>query len=155
MAFSHTYQEPEDKEFVVVEAGDYQVEVKKVETGIANSGKLSGSQKITVFLKPKGQEALVRDDLFDAPTMSWKNDRFVKCFNMRANPGEAIEFTSASLVGLRGWVRIIKEKSTKGNDFNKVTTLYIDKPPMKRNTQVELPAEPVGATTEDDDDLPF
>ncbi len=141
--------------FELLKPGDYAFEVIGYEAGLSNSGKTSGCEIVTLKLKLFSDAtfskpvAVLSDRLTFPGTGGRDLDRFLnaqlnmfaKCTGLAGAVGEAIEYSEAACVGLRGWLRVKQVKSEKtGNMMNRIDFFRTDKGQIAKVVQMAAPA---------------
>lgn len=141
--------------FELLKPGDYAFEVIGYEAGLANGGKTSGCEIITLKLKLFSDAtmtkpvAVLSDRLTFPGTGNRDLDRFLnaqlnmfaKCTGLAGAVGEEVEYSEAACVGLRGWLRVKQAKSDKTGDMvNRIDFFRTDKGRIQKVVNVAAPA---------------
>lgn len=163
----HTFDTPTEGTFEHI-TGEFPFEVIAFEAGIqGGTGPTKGSDCIELkckffaddtFTKPLAQWT---EKLIFHESIGWKINNFTDCANMlidgrKPKPGEGVDFSEESCIGLRGWAKCEPESSRtdKTKIYNRVKQWLITKPKLaKKNTQPE-PADDPG-TPIDADNISF
>lgn len=142
-----TYTQAPNKTFELLPDGDYLLEIISGEPGISQAEKYRGSDQFELKFEVKEPAQMVggsfNDWLTFHPTLNWKVDNFLTCFNYGAKPGQEVEVTLENCIGLRGWVKVTSYEK-KGKKYNQIAVYYTDK--QKYSRAVIEPADvPVAA----------
>jgi hypothetical protein len=136
--------------------GDYPFEVVGVEFGISTSaGKTRGSETMELKLKFYRDAtfaqpvALWTETLYFHESCDWKVHQFMVAANLQfdgrlVKPGDEVEFTDHTVIGLRGWATCAPEKDTRGNtdesgkvkEYNRVRAFITNKPKLDKHVAV-------------------
>lgn len=120
----------EDREFITLEAGDYEFEVNKYERGRytpSGNGKTPPCNQIevTLAITTKDGIAYVKDRFPLASTFEWKISGFFRSVGLKKH-GEKLRMCWDEAIGCKGKAKITKTEGNKeGLYFNNVDK-YID-----------------------------
>lgn len=154
--------ELEDNEFVVLPEGDYKFKVKEHEVGIAESDKLPPNTKqivVTLEIPYQDGTVTVRHYLNIYKKALFAIRQFSDCVGLTAEHGKQT-INLDSMDGKTGVCHLITQVSSRGNEYNRVDTLYA---PSKAPVITENDAEwekynafvPVDGGTVSSPDSPF
>jgi len=149
---NYTYDEPEDRQFAVLEPGEYDFTIAEV---FAFETAKSGNEYLPLKLdiKPHG---VVFDNLVFTDKAKFRIDQLLKSIGKAPAPGTAVDFDDPSwLVGSKGRVKL-KIETFNGTDRNKVDA-YLFKPGHVVGRTVTTPkaATSPRSVEEDQDNIPF
>jgi hypothetical protein len=161
----YKFTDQENKEFTLLDDGDYPLEVVGYAFGVSGSGadqvKLKLSPLDPALMEvPKGAPVF-QDMLTLSERAAWRADTFLKSAGIVVPVGADVEFDPSQrkrpgcffvdLRGLRFWARVGREESEKqkGKFFQKVVTFYTNKekipkrdyPPFENAQGRELAAD--------------
>jgi hypothetical protein len=156
----------ESTAFELLPDGDYPFEVVAYDTSISTGAKTSGSEQMEIKVAFFADETFAKkraqwtETLIFHPSSLWKLSVFAKCTDMRLPdgtvPGDGVdlEFSEATVVGLRGWASVRSKASTKdpAKRFNHVAVWLTTKPKLARR---EIPAEEMPVDEPSGKGLPF
>lgn len=143
----YKFTNEDNKEWVLIPAGEYRYEIVGVDCGIISGGKAAGADYAELKLAIYGDAAfsdrlaILRDALILNAKCAWRADTFVKSSNLlvRGEPpqlGDDIEFDLPTLEGLRGWchvgVRKYQRKDGTYGEANEVRTWITNKEKLPR-----------------------
>jgi hypothetical protein len=165
-----TFNDQDNKVFVLVPPGDYIFCVVKFESTMSKGAKTSGSDcyEMELEIENRGPGAIVYASLIDHPSCDWKIDNFIKCtgvkeqynlvkgtpFEFIKTAAESKDVTWVNPLGLRGWCSVSHEAMMKNGQTvmgpdNKpkmravLAVFYTDKPKLpKREIEEEVPYDP-------------
>ncbi|HYG22748.1 MAG TPA: hypothetical protein VEH04_08205 [Verrucomicrobiae bacterium] len=149
-------------QFEMLPDGDYPFEIVAVDFALSTGNKTNGSETMeckVAFFRDKAFEkkaAQWTETFIFHPSTEWKLSVFTKCANMLVNgkvpaDGEEIEYTEATVKGLRGWASVRNKAGTQDKEkrFNYVAAWITNKEKLPRNTPAPIPfSEPVKSEEE-------
>ena len=149
---SYTYNEPEDRQYEVLEPGEYDFAIAEV---FAFETAKSGNEylPLKLHIKPHG---VVFDNLVFTDKAKFRIDQLLKSIGKAPSPGTAVDFDDPSwLVGSKGRVKL-RIETFNGTDRNKVDA-YLFKPGHVVGRTVTTPkaAAAPRRVEEDQDNIPF
>jgi len=120
---SYTY---EDRGAIpaLLDAGDYEIEVKSVEFGFSQAGNEKADLQLNV-LAHDGK--IIYDTLTFTERAFWRIDQALKSLGIAQAKGDAFEISEELLVGKRGWVSLVIEEWNE-KKRNKVGEWLADAP---------------------------
>lgn len=143
------FNDSENKTFVLLPEGDYQLTCTECEIGIQSGGKTAGSETYRLTFEAsdgKGKCSTVKELLIDHATCAWKIDIFCKACGVKLAKGQAFSFrkdeadrnkwTWVDPLGLRCTAKLIVEQFTTKDgrklETNRVAVFYTDRPLLER-----------------------
>ncbi len=150
----YTYDEPEDRQYAVLEPGEYDFVIAEIFAFETSARSGNEYLPIKLHIKPEGT---VFDNLVFTDKAKFRIDQLLKSIGKAPAPGSAVDFDDASwLVGCKGRCRLKIDKFD-GKDRNKVDA-YIFTPGAVSGRKVTAPApaaKSAAAGAEDDENEPF
>lgn len=126
----HTYEDRSG--FMLLDEGDYIVEVTGVEIGFSKAG----NEMLTLSCSVEPHGTTVYERLVFTDKALWKVDQVLKGLGVAPEKGTDLDMTEEwckkNLYWARGWVHLVKEEYEPGKFSNKIaywdTTKRVEKP---------------------------
>lgn len=127
------YQDSENKEFVLMPAGDCVAEVTAIDESLSKAGDAKWDIKLRIFKDGHAAEAMgnTRESLTAVASCQWRWETFAKCMNYRTlRPGDEFDPKPHEFIGSRGWIKLGVEEMRDRADKPMIGD---DGKPMKKN----------------------
>lgn len=148
------YHDTPARTFELPPEGDQILRVDTFEMGIANKGKMSGSDEYDVTFVSEANDARFTVTMWDNPKTWWKVDNWLKSSGVALVKGEAFEFREDKArekgvkwvdpIGLRCQANVTHRPGTTDptKRFAEVAIFYTDREKLPRHVGEEPAAEP-------------
>lgn len=123
----YQFKDTEELHFELLPEGEYAFKIMDAEEGIQKSrGVTNGSQYIEckIAVGRSGKiVAIIKERIIFHDSMDWKTDQWLRCINFNAGKlgrGDMVDITPETVIGCRGWAKIIQTIWEKKNEKNEV-----------------------------------